>query len=30
MVFKTNYRSLELAKIKADILKQTIEYFTKK
>ena len=30
MVFKTNYRSLELAKIKADILKQTIEYFTNK
>jgi perosamine synthetase len=30
MVFKTNYRNLELAKIKADVLKETIEYFSKK
>tara|TARA_Y100000590_G_scaffold441256_1_gene567674 strand:- start:2991 stop:4196 length:1206 start_codon:yes stop_codon:yes gene_type:complete len=29
MVFKTNYRNLDLAKSKAESLKQTIEYFTK-
>ena len=29
MVFKTNYRNLDLAKNKANSLKQTIEYYTK-
>ena len=29
MVFKTNYRDLDLARKKARILKETIEYFNK-